>query len=158
MDAFKPYATNALFALLGSLITFGAASRSYAQSNDSVPATFFIFYGDYLVRFQFNTDDGSTTVERNSGKCVQKITVPNAAIAVFQLPDFQLVAEGEGTFNVDATIDCRTGQYTFERTIATSAGTLFDALTGDRLRFKLRAVVINSELKVFDMELVPKGR
>ena len=135
-----------------------ASSHCYAQEaspTDDVPVVFFVSDDDYIVRFRFFTDDGSTKIERRSGKCVQKIAVPKASITVFRIPDFEVLAEGVGTFYVDATVDCDSGFYTFERTIATSAGLLFAPQTGERMRFNLRAVVIDGMLKTFKLALNP---
>lgn len=140
------------------LLRLTASSGCYAQEappTDDVPVVFFVSDDEYIVRFRFLTEDGSTRIERRSGKCVQKITVPKASITVFRIPDFEVLAEGVGAFNVDATVDCQSGFYTFERTIATSAGLLFAPQTGERLRFNLRAVVIDGMLKTFNLSLNP---
>jgi hypothetical protein len=139
------------------LATVGVSSPVQADPPADVPAIFFLQGEEYLVRFTYFTDDGSSVVERVNGRCYQKVTVPNATIAVFSFPEGTLLAEGTGTLQINATIDCARRFYTFERVVVTSAGIVTDSQTGEELRLSVKGIVVLGALKVLDLTLNPIG-
>ena len=117
---------------------------------------FFLVGDGVVVRFAFTTDNATSIIERQNGACVQKINASTASIAVFDAATSELLAEGEGTFNEQATVNCATHAFDGRRIVITSAGDLTDVATGQPSKFHVRGILINGALKVFELILDPK--
>jgi hypothetical protein len=141
-----------------TLLAGTGAAPARAQSNPEDPNfvhQFFLFDNDVFVRFVYITDAATTIVERENGKCVQKVSVSEALISVFDTQTGDLLAEGEGNLNIQATVNCATRIYDGERIVITSAGDLTDVGTGEPLRLHVRGVLIKGILRVFEIQLDP---
>jgi hypothetical protein len=116
---------------------------------------FFVTDGELLVRFQFPVGPLTTTVHRNNGQCIQAITAPYAEILVINPFTGAVVATGEGSLTVRATVDCETGKfYTYEESVVRGGGIV---TTQDGTQSRLMAIATSSggEIKLLRITLSP---
>jgi hypothetical protein len=146
-----------LFTLIALLAGTGAAPVQ-AQTSPEDPNylhQFFLFDQELIVGFAYITSNATTIVERENGTCVQKVNVSTAFISVFDAQTFELLAEGQGNLNIQATVNCATRIYDGERIVIASSGDVTDVVTGESSRLHLRAIFTKGILRVLDLYLDP---
>jgi hypothetical protein len=143
---------------VAALLAGAGIEPALGQDNPGDPNyvhQFFLFADDVVVRFVYITNDATSIIARENGKCVQQVNVATAFITVFDAATFDVLATGEGNLNIQATVNCATRLYDGERIIVTSSGKLMEEATGEPLKFHLRAVLIKGILRVFEVDLDP---
>ncbi|RIK72093.1 MAG: hypothetical protein DCC67_19730 [Planctomycetota bacterium] len=145
---------------LRHLLIAGAAWLTAAPSQLAVAQAveetsfFLIVDGSTLALFEFPVTSRTVTVERGD-QCIQKITTNDAEILVFDLAAGVLLAAGQGSLVVRATVDCDTGFYTYERAVVRGGGIVVSPATGEEFRLKVIATASNGEIILLTIALDP---
>lgn len=154
---FHSAVTRLIYSLVLCLFLSGLEGSASAQAvsvdDDGVTTFFGLTNGQIIVGYEFLTEDGNTIVERRNGKCIQRINVPKATVALLS-PFGQLLGFGEANLNVQATVDCETRAYTYERLVVSSVGEVVD-LAGQAYRMTVYAVIIDGTAKVANISFDP---
>ena len=138
---------------LFSELAIRVQAQTVTAADDGVTTFFGLTNGNVIVGYEFLTEDGNTIVERRNGKCIQRINVPKATVAILS-PFGQLLGYGSANLNVQATVDCETHAYTYERLVVSSVGRVVD-LAGQAYRMKVYAAIIDGTVKVTNISFDP---